>query len=455
MVASEKRNMTANCLLVSANRMVSPFPVYPIGIAHIMGTLHKHGHRTEHIDILASEGYTLLEQHLTKTSFDIVGISIRNIDNVDSASPQGMLDDIAKVIEYVRKHSKAPVVLGGPGFSIMPEQILNYLKADYGIIGEGEEAFPELIDRIMSGDEFEERLFTKSLKDYPECQPLYSSNVAPYYIDRGGMLNVQTKRGCRYGCSYCSYPTIEGKKLRYRDPLKVVEEIRCLTEKFGARYIFFTDGVFNDPDDHYLLIAEELVRAGNKTPWCAFFRPQNLDREGIRLLKKSGMTAIELGTDASTDTTLAALNKGFTFEQAVAVNALIVAESLPCAHYIMFGGPDETSQTVQQGIANIERLQKSVVFAYIGIRILPGTKLYKRAFKEKVVSAETDLIQPLFYYSPMVERDFIDKQLRQAFQGRKDRVYPMADTEKLIPFLHSMGHDGPLWDLLRERRLKQ
>lgn len=455
MVASQESRNPARCLLISANKMLSPYPVYPIGIAHIMGALRKHGHHTEHVDILASDGYTCLEQRLKTSEYDIIGISIRNIDNVDSASPQGMLDDIGLVMEYIRKHSRAPVVLGGPGFSIMPEQILNYLKADFGIVGEGEEAFPQLIDRIMAGDHSEEKLFFKSLKNYPDCQPLYSTDVAPFYVERGGMLNVQTKRGCTYGCSYCSYPTIEGKKLRYRNPEKIIEEITRLTEKFGARYIFFTDGVFNDPDDHYLLIAEELIRAGNTTPWCAFFRPQNLDRDGLRLLKKSGMAAIELGTDASTDTTLTALNKGFTFDQAVAVNDLIVAESLPCAHYIMFGGPGETKDTVMQGIKNIERLQKAVVFAYIGIRIFPGTKLYNRAIKEKIITEETDLIPPLFYYSEMVERNFIDERLRRAFDGKKDRIYPMAETEKLIPFLHSMGHDGPLWDLLRKNRLRQ
>ncbi len=447
--------MSANCLLISANRMQAPYPVYPIGIAHIMGALQIHNHRCEHVDILASNGYSELELCLKKSQYDVIGISIRNIDNVDSASPQEMIGDIAKVMQYIRTLSKAPVVLGGPGFSIMPEQILNHLKADYGIVGEGEEAFPQLIDRIMAGDHIEERLFSKSLKCYPDCQPIYSETVSPYYLKHGGMLNVQSKRGCNYGCTYCSYPTIEGRRLRYRDPKNIVEEIKDLTSRVGARYIFFTDGVFNDPEGHYLQIAEELIKAENKTPWCAFFRPQNLDKDGLRLLKKSGMAAMELGTDASTDTTLKELNKGFTFDEVVAVNDLIAAESLPCAHFIMFGGPGENEETVIQGIENIERLRQAVVFAYIGIRLLPGTRLYKRALKEKVLSAETDLLNPLFYYSPEVARAFIDKNLRNAFSQHRDRIYPMSEMEQLIPLLHSMGHDGPLWDLLRENRLKQ
>ena len=172
-------------------------------------------------------------------------------------------------------------------------------------------------------------------------------------------------------------------------------------------------------------------------------------------MKRSGMAAMELGTDASTDLTLAQLNKGFTFDDVIAVNDRVTAESLPCAHFIMFGGPGETEETVQQGIMNIAKLQRAVVFAYIGIRILPGTRLYRRAIKENIITAETNLITPLFYYSNKVERNFIDKQLRQAFQGKRDRIYPMSEAEKIIPLLHSMGHDGPLWDLLIENHQKQ
>jgi lipid biosynthesis B12-binding/radical SAM protein len=443
--------MAAHCLLVSANKMMIPYPVYPIGIAYIMSALQHHGHRADHIDILASHGFSDLEKRLKDNQFDIIGVSIRNIDTVDSACPNGLLADILEAIECIRRHSKAPIVLGGPGFSIMPERLLEYCNADYGIVGEGEEAFPQLIERLMAGETPAKRLFSKNLATFPNCRPAYSSEITPYYVNHGGMLNVQTKRGCSYGCAYCSYPTIEGKRLRHREPAQIVQEIEHLCRHFGARYIFFTDAVFNDPDDHYLTIAEELIRAGNTTPWCAFFRPENLKKETLRLLKRSGMAAMELGTDAATDITLAALNKGFTFEDVIATNQAIVAEALPCAHFIIFGGPGETRETVQLGIENIQKLRQSVVFAYIGIRILPGTRLYKLALDEQQIFPDTDLVAPLFYYSQHIDREFIDSRLRLAFHGRQDRIYPVADSEQMIPVLHRRGKIGPLWDLLIEK----
>ena len=157
---------------------------------------------------------------------------------------------------------------------------------------------------------------------------------------------------------------------------------------------------------------------------------------------------MELGTDACTDTTLAGLNKGFTFDEVVTVNEAIVAESIACAHFIMLGGPGETEQTVRQGIKNIERLRRAVVFAYIGIRILPGTRLHKRALLERLIADNTDLVAPVFYYSPQVGRNFIESRLLAAFRGRKDRIFPVSECENVIPFLHRMGHIGPLWDLL-------
>jgi radical SAM superfamily enzyme len=157
---------------------------------------------------------------------------------------------------------------------------------------------------------------------------------------------------------------------------------------------------------------------------------------------------MELGTDASTDTTLAALNKGFTFAEVVAVNEAIGAEAIPCAHFIMFGGPGESTETVLQGIANIEKLRRAVVFAYLGIRILPGTRLHQLALQEKSITADTDLIRPVFYYSAQVDRDFIAERLGLAFHGKNNRVFPVAEREHLIPLLHQLGHVGPLWDLL-------
>lgn len=435
------------CLLISANRAVLPYPVYPLGIAYLLGALRENGHHAEHLDILAAGGYEPLRQQLRQERYDLVGISIRNIDTVDSADCTSLLGDIAAVIAIVREATTAPIVLGGPGFSIMPELLLEHFRAEYGVIGEGEELLPRLLSQLVSATPPKERLLAARAAAFPSCRPLYTPGITPYYLAHGGMLNVQSKRGCGYNCGYCSYPTIEGRTLRHREPAAIVEEIKTL-EGMGARYIFFTDAIFNDPRQRYLEVVEALARAGNRTPWCAFFRPQHLERAILRLLKRSGLAAMELGTDGTSDATLAGLNKGFAFEEVVAVHQDIVAEGIPCAHFVMFAGPGETPQTVEEGLANLSRLRQTVAFTYLGIRILPGTAIHRRALIEGQIDASTDLLVPRFYYSPAVEAPVVDSAIRQAYQGRRDRVYPVAESEKLIPLLHRLGHVGPLWEKL-------
>ncbi len=447
--------MSAHCLLISANKMVSPYPVYPIGVAHLTGALQSVGHTVEHVDVLADEGTNRLRQLLTKETFDVVGVSIRNIDTVDSSNAKGLLDHIDEVIQIVRVHSHAPVILGGPGFSIMPEELLAFLGGDYGVVGEGESAAIELIDNIVKGNPIEETLFYGEKTTHPWHQPVFYDSIAKYYLNHGGMLNIQTKRGCYHKCNYCSYPTIEGRTIRYRDPKEVADEVQRLSREHQARYIFFTDGVFNDNAGHYLQVAEELIRTENTIPWCAFFRPQNLSLDNLRILKRSGMASMELGTDGASDTTIAALDKGFTFDEVLTINELAVSESIPCAHFIMFGGPGETSATVKEGLKNISKLPTSVVFSYAGIRIFPGTGLHKRALADGIITRDQSLLQPVFYFSPHVSKHFLDTELQKSFKGRMDRIFLYDNMEQTVKTLHQMGHDGPVWDGLILGKLSQ
>lgn len=445
--------MSAHCLLISANKMASPYPVYPIGIAHLAGALLAAGHTVQHVDILADGGTENLQKLLNNETFDVVGISLRNIDTVDSSNAKGLLHHINEVIQIVRQSTRAPVVLGGPGFSIMPAELLDFLGGDYGIVGEGESAFPELIDKISNGNLIKGKLFQGKIDHNPWHRPVFYNHITRYYLRHGGMLNVQTKRGCSHQCNYCSYPTIEGRTMRYRDPKEIAEEVQRLNREHNARYIFFTDGVFNDNAGHYLRVAEELVRIGNQVPWCAFFRPQYLTREKMQLLKRSGMSSMEFGTDAASDTTIAGLNKGFTFDEVLTANELAVAESIPCAHFIMFGGPGETEATVSEGLDNLSRLPSSVVFAYAGIRIFPGTQLHQMAITDGIITGNQALLEPEFYFSPHVSKDFIEPELQRSFKGRIDRIFLYDKMEETIKALHQMGHDGPVWDGLILRKL--
>ena len=201
----------------------------------------------------------------------------------------------------------------------------------------------------------------------------------PYYQKTSGLIGLQTKRGCPHGCSYCSYPLIEGARVRHRDPREVVDDLETLRRDYGVDNVFFTDSIFNDAGGGHLALAEEMVRRGTNIRWASFFRPQRLERAQLKLLKSAGLYALELGTDAADDATLAGLGKGFTFDEVVRSAQACADEGLAVAHYVMFGGPGETPETAARGLANLKRLPTAVVFAFVGVRIFPATRLRQRA----------------------------------------------------------------------------
>ena len=75
----------------------------------------------------------------------------------------------------------------------------------------------------------------------------------------------------------------------------------------------------------------------------------------MSLLKRSGLYAIEAGSDASSDETLAGLNKQFTFDDVYEFNEVCVDAQIPCAHYVIFGGPGETDSVYQRRACTTSR----------------------------------------------------------------------------------------------------
>jgi radical SAM superfamily enzyme YgiQ (UPF0313 family) len=244
---------------------------------------------------------------------------------------------------------------------------------------------------------------------------------------------------------------LEGRSLLFRDPKEVAEDVAWLHREYGVAELFFTDSVFNDPGGRYLEIAEALLRLGLPVRWAAFFRPQHVGVEDARLLKRSGCMAVELGTDAASDATLAGLDKGFDFAEVLRCNEALHAADLPAAHFVIFGAPNETLQTLEQGLENLRRLGNAPVFAFSGIRILPGTPLHARAVQERVIQAETPLLRPMYYFSPQVDPEALNARLTQAFAGERLRFFPPSEGQLRLDVMRRFGFRGLLWDRLLQQ----
>ena len=336
---------------------------------------------------------------------DLVAVSMRNIDNTDALDPQGFLDHYRQLTRAVRRISTAPIVLGGTGFTLFAREAMQLLGADYGISGEGERlaALLQALEKredpagmpgIIVGD-----------ASVPAPDP-WSGAVArrfdpqapfiDFYLRDGGMLNLQTKRGCPFRCIYCSYPYIEGRTLRYEPPAHIARTAVEL-QNAGAQYLFITDSAFNADIAHSLAVAHAFKKEGLTIPWGGFFAPVPAPPDYFPILADCGLKHVEFGTESLSDIMLAGYRKPFTVRHVFDAHRAANAADLHVAHYFLFGGPGEMAKTLDESFSLMDRLERTVLFLFCGMRIYPHTSLYEIALQEGQVLPGQSILEPVFY----------------------------------------------------------
>ncbi len=451
-----------NVLLISPNTLRIPYPVYPIGLDYVAGAISTR-HNVRIFDLLA-QNLEELSEVLGSFQPEIVGISIRNIDNTDAGDVSYYLEEYRQLVRWLRQHTTAIVVGGGSGFTIMPREILTLLELDYGIIGEGER-FALLVEALenryspmdipgvvasrksKSGDTkwhtppvWQEKLFRRFTGTSPHTA---------FYLKNGGMLNLQTKRGCTFRCIYCPYPHIEGGKHRYEPPEKVAAAALELQEA-GAKYLFFTDSAFNSDIDHSLAVAKALDTAGLAIPWGAFFSPTSLPDEYFAIMAKAGCRHVEFGTESLSDAMLAAYRKPFRAREVFLAHQQASRAGLRIAHYFLLGGPGESSATLDESFEGVERLKQAVFFFFVGIRIYPQTALHRIALTEGQIDETTDLLQPVFYQPQTMPLEAIETVVHERASGRVNWITgsggkSASDTVRNCTAGDWSDHSGSFW----------
>ena len=442
-------------LLISSNTAVSPYPIYPLGVSIISAALSAAGHEVRQFDFLQNNSsLDALAQDVETFKPELLGISIRNIDNVNILNEQYYINTVKDIVNKIRDVSDKKIILGGAGFSLMPELILKKTGADFGIVGEGESLIVRFADNAAKGV-YPEGLVIGSdrrLEGKEFFSAAYDERLIKYYLQNGNIASIQTKRGCTNKCVYCTYPVLEGAEIRQKDPSAVVDDIELLSEKHKAEYIFFVDSVFNDDEGAYIKLIDEMIRRKVNVPWTGFFKPTGLNDEIVEKMKQTGLIAVEIGSDAASDTTLRKLGKGFTFKEIRQCNDLFAKHDIAVSHFFMFGGPGETEETVHEGIRNILGLENCVVFIFMGIRILPGTPLAAIAIKEKIIADDRDMLEPVYYISPHVDKDWLEAILTGECSKTRNCIFPPDRYDDKIRVMHKLGYSGTLWNLLLSGR---
>jgi len=444
-------------MLISTNSLNSPYPAYPLGLDYVSHAISRN-HQVKITDINEFGNYASLEKIIKDFSPDLIGLSIRNIDNTNSTEPKGFIDQYQKLSEIIRAHSEAPIVLGGSGFSIFPREIMKALKADYGIIGEGErlEILLKVLQKKGDTSNIPGLVINGSQKSVaPLLAPPFprqfdeSSSHLKYYLKKGGMLNLQTKRGCHFKCIYCTYPHIEGHKLRLIPPEQVAETALQL-QNAGAKYLFITDSAFNADYQHSIEVARAFLKARISVPWGAFLKPTNPNKDYYKLMADAGLTHVEFGTESLSDKVLTAYRKPFLRHHVFQSHKAANDAGLYVAHYFLMGGPGEDSRSVDETLNTIDKLNKTVLFCFCGMRIYPHTTLYDIAINEGQIHRHQNLLEPVFYQPESISIKEIIQRVKKKAGERRNLILGSGGekTARIISQMYGRGFSGPLWEFL-------
>lgn len=442
-------------LLISANTLKDPYPVYPIGISFVETYLKK---TLPDIEILFVDmnisSYEELAGFLKEKEPGIIGISLRNIDDTDSIKASQFIDEYKTLVDFIKKYSKARIVIGGAGFSIFPLILFRHLNPDFGIVGEGENSFSCLIESLMHGQDFRNiggLVFNENgtIKVNPvsvNCEQFdleYRDELVDYYWKNAGVLNIQLKRGCNLHCNYCTYPLIEGHKIRTLDVDKIISAITKLKKKHGVNYIFFTDSVFNIKSDSNTELAIKLINSGLNIDWGGYFNFNNLTEDHLKLYKQAGLKHIEFGTDSISDRQLKNFNKPFTVNDILEISALCQKLKINYAHFLILASYGETEETLTETFENSKRINGAIFFPFIGARIYPRTELSRIAIEEGIVSSEDTLLYPKYYISSNVNVETIKKRAKDT---NKRWIFPDEDQSEIMKRMREKNWRGPLWE---------
>ncbi len=459
-------------LLVNTNQEKNPYPVPPLGLCLVAGVLS--GEYEVRIHDGAFQGASGLADTLETFRPDCVGVTIRNIDDMDILNPTRYLEPIRdSFITTIRSHSKAPLVLGGSAFSIFPEHLLGLYGADYGLIGEGELVFPELLRCLdRSGDPtgipgvlssgrsgFVPASGAFDLASLPFSQIDMKIDFAPYRAR--GSYPVQTKRGCAHRCIYCTYNCIEGTRYRLRRPADIADEIEQAAERLGGVTFEFVDSTFNDPPGHAEEICRDIARRNIGVRLRTMgINPANASTGLFGLMRAAGFAQVDCTPDTASPRMLVNLQKNFTLDQLRDAARMVREFDMPTMWFFIFGGPGETEETIAESFDFIDAHigKKDMVHMTAGLRIYPGTGLYGRAIRDGVLGEGDPAVETRFYVSPALGKERLFELLHQAALERpncipvNESTPPPSMMARAVQMREELGLTEPMFrSLLRIR----
>lgn len=406
----------------------------------------ERGHQVYYIDCQA-EGVALPEllDKVKNIDPDLAVFYVEQIKvNVDFA-----------IIKQLKRWQKAKVVFVGPFVTPLDREVLTLSPfLDFVIRGEYDYAVADLAETMGNGGKIEDipgitwrdgeeisqgkpanRLTDLNSLPIPAYDLIDFNNYTESVFINHPAAAMATSRGCPYKCMYCWFPqTIYSHRWVAQSPERMFEEVRYMVERFGVREIKIDDDTFEIDRQRVVDFCELLIRHNVKVAWAPQCRPDLVDEELLRIMKRAGCIRILWGCESASQEVLDKMKKGFKvadIEKATHLSQKLGIEVLNC---FMLGFPWDTEETIRQTIEFAYELNAE--FTQFAIPTpLPGTEFYKLAKENGYVKA--------------TEWDYFDGSHRAAVS------YPQLSHETLELYSKKAYRDyylRPRWLWLMSRR---
>lgn len=377
---------------------------YPSGLYSIAASLEAHGHSASVLDLEIEE--LDLASLLAAARPDAVGIT---------AATANRFQAIAVARDVRAAAPNTWIVVGGPHFTFTAEDTLTHVpEIDVVVRGEGEVTLPALLQAVADGASLSaidgiSYVANGEIVHNPDRPPVQDLDQLPiinwdsvpwarYDYRFMGMrcVSLQTGRGCPINCSFCSTTRMWGKHLRWRDPVKVVDDIEYLLRRYPFEAVFFDDDTFTLNRRHLLGICAEIERRGLKFNWICQSRVDTVNRDILATMKRAGCCYVYFGVETGSAKMLESIHKRITGAQVLETVRDCRAVGLLSHALFMYSLPDETDEDRQQTFAFMDELIAAGLdsFSANPTIIYPGTEVEATARARGVLPREFSWSEP-------------------------------------------------------------
>ena len=358
----------------------------PYGVAYVASILGKNGFKSIlHDDNMHKYNDSDLRNVFRKYKGELRAVGLTSVTTT--------FNQISRVAQISKEElSDIPVIVGGPHARLLPDDIINIPAVDIVFTGESELSILEYANcRNLSqikGIYYKDNgnvqrnppaICIQNLDEVPF--PDYDLfNISDYHSTKGiakhhPVSYVITSRGCPYNCTFCSSRALnpfEGKRIRYRSPENVLEEIAFLVNHHGVKELFFSDDMFTGNTRHLFGVCEGLINRNLNLTWVCMTHVNNITEEKLKVMKRAGCHQICYGVESGDPVIQKIIYKNLDLERVKTVVRLTQKIGIDVRCSFMFGNQYETPETMQRTICFAKDLKPD--FASFNIATpYPGT----------------------------------------------------------------------------------